>query len=66
MSDEYMKLPLDANGKPIHVGDKVFWYAVGYFTVIGVRENSAVLDKGESGYAIIDSFVLSVVEPDEE
>ena len=54
------ELPLDAVGTPIHVGDRVYWYAVGYFDVIGIGEQ-VVLDKGDSRFAIVPSDVLEVV-----
>ena len=60
IADKYLKLPLDAVGTPIHVGDKVSWYAVGYFDVIGIGEQ-VVLDKGDSRFAIVPSDVLEVV-----
>ena len=62
IADKYLELPIDAYGKPIHVGDKVFWYAVGYFDVIGIGDQ-VVLDKGDSRYAIVWPDVLEVVEP---
>ena len=62
IADKYLELPIDAYGKPIHVGDKVFWYAAGYFDVIGIGEQ-VVLDKGDSRYAIVWPDVLEVVEP---
>ena len=62
ISNRFMELPIDAYGRPIHVGDKVFWYAVGYFDVIGIGEQ-VVLDKGDSRYAIVWPDCLEVVEP---
>lgn len=62
IGNRFMELPIDAVGTPIHVGDKVLWYAVGYFDVIGIGEQ-VVLDKGDSRYAIVPSDVLEVVEP---
>ena len=61
IADKYLELPIDVYGWPIHVGDKVFWYAVGYFDVIGIGEQ-VVLDKGDSRYAIVSPDVLEVVE----
>lgn len=61
IADKYLELPLDVVGTPIHVGDKVFWYAVGYFDVIGIGEQ-VVLDKGDSRFAIVPPDVLEVVD----
>lgn len=63
MSDEKntIPLPIDRFGTPIHVGDRVLWYAVGYFDVIGIGEQ-VVLDKGDSKFAIVPPDVLEVVE----
>ena len=42
IKEQYMKLPLDANGEPIHIGDEVRLNKNGgKFTVRGIGENSA-------------------------
>ena len=37
----YMKLPVDADGVPIHIGDKIRWADKGPFEVCGVNEDYA-------------------------
>ena len=64
IADNYMRLPLDANNVPIHVGDKVEWLGGNGVYIVCGAGTLVSLRTHESNCFTINPTCLRIVKPD--